>query len=85
MDILIRAYKEGDEAGVIDLWRRCGLVVSQNDPQRDIAAKLAVQRELFFVAVVRGEIAGTAMVGYEGHRGWINYLAVSPRNCRRTA
>ncbi len=48
-----------------------------NDPHRDVARKLATQPELFLVGVFDDRIVATAMVGYEGHRGWIHYLAVS--------
>ena len=63
---------------MIELWRRCGLVVAANDPARDIARKLAYQPELFFVGTIDDRVVATVMAGYEGHRGWINYLAVSP-------
>ena len=57
---------------------RCGLVVPQNDPRRDIQAKMSWQPELFLIGAVGDRVVATTMVGYEGHRGWINYLAVSP-------
>jgi ribosomal protein S18 acetylase RimI-like enzyme len=63
---------------VIALWRRCNLVVPWNDPARDIRRKLAIQPELFLVGLRHGVVVATVMAGYEGHRGWINYLAVSP-------
>jgi ribosomal protein S18 acetylase RimI-like enzyme len=66
---------------VVRLWNECGLVVPWNDPQRDIRRKLKLQLELFLVGCLDGGIVATAMAGYEGHRGWINYLAVSPE-CR---
>jgi ribosomal protein S18 acetylase RimI-like enzyme len=74
----IRAYQSTDETAVIDLWNRCGLVRPQNNPRADIQRKLEVAPELFLVGVLGSEIIATAMAGYEGHRGWINYLAVSP-------
>ena len=74
----IRPYTESDERAVVDLWQRCGLIRPWNDPRRDIARKMRVQRELFVVGVVDSTIVATAMAGYEGHRGWINYLAVDP-------
>jgi Acetyltransferases len=74
----IRTYEPEDEAEVVALWHRCGLVVPWNDPKQDIATKLAFQPDLFLVAVLDGRVVGTVMVGYEGHRGWINYLAVAP-------
>lgn len=64
------------------LWRQAGLVVPWNDPYRDIERKLTVQPELFLVAEAadrasdESAVVGTAMVGYDGHRGWVNYLAV---------
>jgi len=74
----IRLYEARDEEAVIDLWERCGLVAPQNNPEADIQRKLALSPELFFVAEREGEIVASAMAGYEGHRGWINYLAVAP-------
>lgn len=59
------------------LWRECGLVKPWNDPVKDIHRKLRVQRDLFLVGSIGGRLVATMMVGYEGHRGWINYLAVA--------
>ena len=81
--MLIRAYHDADEAAVVALWLRAGLTRPWNDPRKDIARKLAVQSELFFVLVLESRIAGTLMAGYEGHRGWMNYLAVDPELQRR--
>ena len=78
MQIEIRAFKSGDEKAVIRLWHDCGLVVPDNDPLKDIQRKQGEHPELFLVAVGDGEIVGTVMGGYEGHRGWVNYLAVAP-------
>lgn len=80
----IRPFAVADTEAVVALWREAGLVKPWNDPYLDIERKLAVQPELFLVAEVvdtvgdegAGRLAGTAMVGYEGHRGWVNYLAV---------
>ncbi len=74
----IRTYKPSDESAVIDLWKRCGLVAPQNNPQADIRRKLDVAPELFLVGTLDSRIVATVMAGYEGHRGWINYLAVAP-------
>lgn len=79
----IRAYRGEDEAQVIDLWHRCGLVVPWNDPQTDIWLKLQVQPDLFLVGAVQSTVIATLMVGYDGHRGWLNYLAVAPEYQRR--
>jgi ribosomal protein S18 acetylase RimI-like enzyme len=74
----IREYIETDEQQVIDLWMKCHLVVSSNNPMRDIQRKLRVDRDLFLVGILDNKIIATVMGGYEGHRGWINYLAVDP-------
>lgn len=79
----IRPYAAGDETAVIELWEKCRLTRPWNDPRKDIARKLAVQPELFLVGVLGEAIVATAMAGYEGHRGWVNYLAVSPEHQRR--
>ena len=78
----IRPYEEGDDDAVVALWRACGLVVPWNDPRKDIRRKLRVQRDLFLVGSLDGNLVATVMAGYEGHRGWINYLAVA-EECRR--
>jgi ribosomal protein S18 acetylase RimI-like enzyme len=75
----IRTFLRTDEPAVVSLWKECGLTRSWNDPHKDIARKLAVQPELFLVGVLEGEVIATVMAGYEGHRGWVNYLAVAPR------
>ena len=49
-----------------------------NDPERDIQRKLKVSPELFLVGEIDDIIVASVMGGYEGHRGWANYLAVSP-------
>ena len=76
--MIVRAYVERDRDAVIALWQSCGLVVPQNDPGRDIERKLSVARELFLVGEHAGQVVATVMGGYDGHRGWINYLAVAP-------
>ena len=81
--VLVRVFKEADEARVIELWTLAGLVRPWNDPKKDIARKLKVQRELFLIAELEGVIVGTVMAGYEGHRGWVNYLAVDIGQRRR--
>ena len=78
----IRPYRKADERAVVALWRDSGLTVPWNDPAKDIARKLHVQRDLFLVGTLDGRVVATVMAGYEGHRGWINYLAVAP-DCRR--
>ena len=83
MSLEIARYSERHQEAVINLWGQCGLIVSQNDPVEDIQKKLAFQPELFFIALLEGRLIGSVMVGYEGHRGWLNYLAVLPSLQRR--
>src|SRR6185437_3520586 len=71
-------FQLSDESEVIDLGRKCELVRPVNDPAKDIRRKLSVDPGLFLVGTLNDGIVATVMAGYEGHRGWINYLAVHP-------
>lgn len=79
----IRQYQPADQEKVIQLWKDCGLVVPYNNPVRDIERKLRVNPEWFLIGELNGDIIASCMAGYEGHRGWINYLAVSPKFQRK--
>ena len=79
----IRPFESRDEEQVVALWQSCGLTRPWNDPHRDIARKQATQPELFLVGTIDDPIVSTAMVGYEGHRGWVYYLAVSTVHQRK--
>lgn len=85
--LTIRPFDEADTEAVVALWRECGLTRPWNDPYRDIARKLQVQRELFVLGEIDGAIVASAMAGYDGHRAWVYYLAVAPahqgRGCGR--
>ncbi|CAM3480414.1 GNAT family acetyltransferase [Bordetella sputigena] len=81
-DFHIRPYQDSDEAAVIRLWHACGLTRPWNDPRKDIERKLTVQAEWFLVGVEEGRVVASMMAGYDGHRGWINYLSVDPA-CRK--
>ena len=83
MNFEIVRYSSEHQDAVVDLWRKCNLVVPQNDPVEDIQRKFVFQPDLFFVALLDGKVIGSIMVGYEGHRGWLNYLAVLPEHQRR--
>ena len=79
MEPEIRPFLESDETAVAALWREVFPdAPPRNHPETDMERKLAVQRELFLVAVLGSDIVGTAMAGYDGHRGWVYYVAVSP-------
>ncbi len=79
----IRAFLSSDETAVIALWQTCELTRPWNDPHKDVARKLSVQSDLFVVGMEGSELIASAMFGFEGHRGWVNYLAVSPVHQRR--
>jgi ribosomal protein S18 acetylase RimI-like enzyme len=83
VNLEIRPYAPEDEEQLVKLWHDCCLVVPQNDPQRDIRLKLQVQPELLLVGTIDSQIVASVMAGYEGHRGWLNYLAVSPEYQRQ--
>jgi len=82
----VRPFADEDEDAVVALWHAAGLTRPWNDPHRDVERKKRVQRELFLVVEDpssasgqgAGELVGTAMAGYDGHRGWVYYLAVAP-------
>jgi ribosomal protein S18 acetylase RimI-like enzyme len=80
--MLIRGFEAGDTDAVVALWEACELVRPWNDPRKDIARKLAVDDGLFLVAELDGAIVASVMAGYDGHRGWVNYLAVAPARRR---
>jgi ribosomal protein S18 acetylase RimI-like enzyme len=74
----IRGFATGDTDAVIALWQACELTRPWNDPYKDIARKVAVADGLFLVGTVDGVVVASVMGGYDGHRGWVNYLAVAP-------
>ncbi|MBU7014984.1 MAG: GNAT family acetyltransferase [Theionarchaea archaeon] len=80
---VIREFRPPDQEDVIKLWDKCRLTVPQNDPRTDIEKKVQFQPQWFFVGILDGRLISSMMVGYEGHRGWINYLAVLPDFQRR--
>ncbi len=80
----IRPYRESDEEAVVSLWREVFWdAPAWNVPEEDIRRKLEIQRELFLVATEGHQLVGTALGGYDGHRGWVYYVAVSSEHRRR--
>ena len=78
MNLVIRLFRTTDQKRVIQLWEQCGLIVPWNNPEEDIQRKLADSPETFIVGELDNEVIATCMFGYDGHRGWVYYLAVKP-------
>ena len=79
----IRPYRESDEGEVVALWEDCGLTRPWNPPCADIALlRGSSHGEILVATKEKGDVIGSVMVGHDGHRGWIYYLAVSP-SCQR--
>ena len=77
--ISIRPAREVDEAAIVVLWRACGLVTSHNDPHADFRlARAGAASEVLVAEGESGRILGSVMVGHDGHRGWLYYVAVDP-------
>ncbi len=74
----IREFRDGDTKAVISLWQRCGLTRPWNDPWKDVTRKLSAGDGWFLVGEADDEVIASVMVGYDGHRGSIFYLAVAP-------
>jgi ribosomal protein S18 acetylase RimI-like enzyme len=74
----IRGFEPSDTDAVVALWRACDLTRPWNDPHKDIARKVAMADGLFLVGALDGVVVAGVMGGYDGHRGWVNYLAVAP-------
>jgi ribosomal protein S18 acetylase RimI-like enzyme len=79
----VRSYREGDFDGIDALWNEA----FPDDPPWNragyaVPAKLAFQPDLLFVAVDRDQIIGSAMAGYDGHRGWLYAVAVRQQHRR---
>ena len=81
--VVIRPMHDGDEKAVVELWRVCGLLRSWNDPHRDIeSARVNPSSDIFVAVAGNGDerIVGSVMAGFEGHRGWVYYVAVVPEH-----
>lgn len=83
MDLVLRSYRPGDREALVALWSICELTRPWNNPHRDIDRKLARDGDNLLVLEEDNQLIGSVMVGYEGHRGWVNYLAVHPDHRRQ--
>ena len=76
----IRSATLADEAAVTALWKACGLTVPYNDPSADFRFALGKSNS---DVLVTDDVCGSVMVGHDGHRGWLYYLAVAPSRQRQ--
>ncbi|MEX0760314.1 MAG: GNAT family acetyltransferase, partial [Tistlia sp.] len=75
----LRPYREADFLACAELWRRCGISVSYNDPAEDVALWQRSSDAEILVCERGGLLVGTVCVGHDGHRGWLYQLAVEPK------
>ena len=73
--MIVRDAALADESDVVELWRECGLVASYNDPGADFRLACAGPASTVLVGVDGARVVGTVMVGHDGHRGWLYYVA----------
>jgi len=83
VDLVLRSYEPGDREALVALWSICELTRPWNNPHRDIDRKLARDGDNLLVLEEDNQLIGSVMVGYEGHRGWVNYRAVHPDHRRQ--
>jgi ribosomal protein S18 acetylase RimI-like enzyme len=77
--ITIRPATDSEEQGLIGLWQACGLIVPHNDPVADFRfAKRGPNSDVLVGVSESGRIIGSVMVGHDGHRGWLYYVAADP-------
>src|ERR1700760_2559360 len=81
MSLTVKTAVAEDEPAVVALWRACDLVASYNDPVADFRfAKAGPSSDVLVAVDDGGEVAGSVMVGHDGHRGWLYYVAARPRS-----
>jgi ribosomal protein S18 acetylase RimI-like enzyme len=75
---IIRPIMDSDTESVIVLWHQAGIMRPWNDPRHDLAFARKGPHSTVLVAAEGTVIAGTAMIGEDGHRGWIYYVSTAP-------
>lgn len=77
--LTVRSASPDDEQAVVELWRACGLVVSYNDPAADFRfARARANSDVLVGVDEQGALQASVMVGHDGHRGWLYYVASAP-------
>ena len=82
-ELAIAPITESDVEAVVALWQRCGLTRPWNDPTGDIAFARRGANATILAGRAHGAIVASAMVGHDGHRGWVYYVAVDPQQQRQ--
>jgi GNAT superfamily N-acetyltransferase len=77
-NVTIREMEDGDLEQVIALWHAAGVARPWNDPATDIAFARRGPHSTILVTDMGGHIVASAMVGEDGHRGWVYYVAADP-------
>ena len=77
-ELAIAPITDADVESVVALWQRCGLTRPWNDPTSEIAFARRGQNATILIGRADGALVATAMVGHDGHRGWVYYVAVDP-------
>ena len=81
--LAIAPLDDRDVETVVSLWQRCGLTRPWNDPHADVALARRGAHSAILVGRWDGAVIATVMVGHDGHRGWLYYLAVNPDKQRQ--
>jgi ribosomal protein S18 acetylase RimI-like enzyme len=81
--LAIAPIEDADIPAVIALWQRCGLIRPWNDPAADIALARAGDNSTVLLGRDGDAIAASVLVGHDGHRGWVYYVAVDPDRRRK--
>ena len=78
--LVICDIQDEDVEPIVALWRACGLTRPWNNPHNDIGFARAKPTSTLLVGRMEpsGAVVASIMVGYDGHRGWVYYLAVAP-------
>ncbi len=74
----IRAATAADREATVALWEAAGLTRPWNDPRGDFDLALATPTSTILLAETEADVGGSVMVGFDGHRGWVYYLATAP-------
>jgi GNAT superfamily N-acetyltransferase len=77
--LAIADIADADVATVIALWQACGLTRPWNDPAADIALARRRPNSTILIGRANDAIVATTMVGHDGHRGWVYYVATDPQ------